>query len=175
MKSEHKTTAKALVAILFTAAMIFAVRISFSIDTDRKLKKDLLASQSTREISPDPSEQDLGWWGVFDLSRNSPATQRTLVLILLIPFGVLVTAVCRDLVGLRTIGTFAPTLLAISQVKSNWKMGVVVFLLTFGVGSLARMLLLKYKLSPVPRRGIVAVFVVLSLAATITISPFFVL
>jgi hypothetical protein len=110
---------------------------------------------------------------MFDLTRNSVSTQKTLALILLIPVGVLITAGFRNLIGIRTIGTFSPTLLAISQVKANWKVGLAVFVLTFGIGSLVRMLFFDRKLSAVPRRGIVAVFVALSLAAAISASERF--
>ena len=173
MKSESKTTALMFTGIVLVVILILVIRTSCFQHSFRIPGKDLWTSQRIQETLPDPNSQSCAWWEIFDLSRNSPATQKTLALILLIPFGVLITACCRNLIGLRTIGTFSPTLLAISQVKADWKVGVVVFLLTFGVGSFVRMFLLKYKLSSVPRRGIIAVFVVLSLAVAITVSERF--
>lgn len=61
---------------------------------------------------------------ILDFRRLSASSQRTLSLILLIPAGTLVTAAYRRFTGFRTMGTFSPTLLALSQTKSDWKIGL---------------------------------------------------
>jgi hypothetical protein len=121
----------------------------------------------------EPNSPSRTLWEALDLTSNSPATQKSLALILLIPVGALITAAFRNLIGMRTIGTFSPTLLAISQVKADWRVGVAVFVSTFGVGCLVRMLFLKRRLSAVARRGIVAVFVAVFLALAISASERF--
>jgi len=112
-------------------------------------------------------------WNILGFGWLPIATRRTVALILVVPVGVLITAIFQKVIGLRTIGTFSPTLLAMSQVKSDWKIGLGVFALTFGIGSLFRMFFAGLRLSAVPRRGIVAVFVVLFLAIAISISEYF--
>jgi hypothetical protein len=89
--------------------------------------------------------------------------------LLLIPVGLLITASVRSLIGIRTIGTFSPTLLALSQVRSNWKIGILIFVITFGLGTLCRLLLVKLKLSTIPRRGVIGTTVVLLLAVAISL------
>ena len=106
---------------------------------------------------------------VFDFTHTPAQTQTALSFLLLIPVGLLITALARSLVGVRTIGTFSPTLLALSQARSNWKIGIFVFVITFGLGTLCRMLLVRFKLSTIPRRGIVGTFVVLVLAVAISL------
>jgi hypothetical protein len=89
----------------------------------------------------------------LDLTRTPAQTQSALSFLLLMPVGLLITALARSLIGMRTIGTFTPTLLALSQARSDWRIGVVIFAVTFGLGSLCRMVLAKLRLSTVPRRG----------------------
>jgi hypothetical protein len=105
---------------------------------------------------------------ILDFRNLSASSQRTLSLILLIPAGTLVTAAYQRLTGLRTIGTFSPTLLALSQTRSEWKIGLLVFFTTFSVGLFFRMIFTQLKLPAVSRRGIVAVFVVLFLAIAVS-------
>ena len=43
------------------------------------------------------------------------------------PLGALLTAVLRTIIGIRTFGTFTPTLLALAFVYNDWRTGLVVF------------------------------------------------
>ena len=74
------------------------------------------------------------------------------------------------MVGIRPFGTFSPTLLALSQARSDWRIGIVIFIVTFGLGSLCRMLVMKFRLSTVPRRSVIGTFVVLALVVAISFS-----
>ena len=106
---------------------------------------------------------------ILDFRSLSDSSRKTLNLILLIPVGILVTTVYRRITGFRTIGTFSPTLLALSQTKSDWKIGLPVFLTIFAVGIFFRMIFTPLKLSAYSRRGAVAVFVVLFLAVAVSL------
>jgi hypothetical protein len=120
---------------------------------------------------PENMESDPGpIFRILDLTRTPPQTQTTLSFLLLVPVGLLITALAKSLVGIRTIGTFSPTLLALSQARSDWRIGIVIFIMTFGLGSLCRMLLMRFKLSTVPRRSVVGTFVVLALVVAISSS-----
>lgn len=77
------------------------------------------------------SEEDLGpvkntesgrarMLSVLDLTRTPAQTQVALSLLLLVPVGLLITALASA-VGIHTIGTFSPTLLALSQARSDWR------------------------------------------------------
>jgi hypothetical protein len=107
---------------------------------------------------------------IMDLQRTPAQTQRALSFLLLIPIGLLITALAKTLIGLQTIGTFSPTLLALSQARSDWRIGTVIFIATFGLGTLCRILLARYKLSIVPRRGVVGTVVVLAIVVWISLS-----
>ena len=61
---------------------------------------------------------------ILDLTRLPLEMQRVLSLILLMPLGALVTCVFRNIVGLKTSGTFTPTLLALSFVFADWRTGL---------------------------------------------------
>jgi hypothetical protein len=109
-------------------------------------------------------------WSFLDLTRTPTQTQAILSFLLLIPVGLLITALAGSVVGIQTIGTFSPTLLALSQARSDWRIGTVIFIITFGLGSFCRMLLMRFKLSTVSRRSVIGTFVVSSLVIIISFS-----
>jgi len=130
------------------------------------------ADITLRDTQKIPSDHNLSLkrlLTILDFRSLSEPSQRTLSLILLIPAGTLVTAAYRRLTGFRTIGTFSPTLLALSQTKSDWKIGLPVFFMIFSVGILFRMIFTGLKLPGIPRRGVVSVFVVLFLAVAVSL------
>jgi uncharacterized protein (UPF0333 family) len=106
----------------------------------------------------------------LNLTHIPAQSQATLFFLLLVPVGLLITAMAGSVVGIRTFGTFSPTLLALSQARSDWRIGTVIFIITFGLGSLCRMLLMRFRLSTMPRRGVIGTFVVSALVVTISIS-----
>jgi hypothetical protein len=110
---------------------------------------------------------------ILDFRSLTDSSRRTVSLILLIPVGILVTAIYRRLSGFRTIGTFSPTLLALSQTKSDWKAGLPVFFAIFAVGIFFRMIFTPLKLPAFSRRGAVAVFVVLFLSVAVSFCEVF--
>ena len=173
MTRNHKTTLAAAIVISLAVVSSAAIRTVRSRKPIKIAVRDFWTPQRLEQSLTEPNSPSRTLWEALDLTSNSPATQKSLALILLIPVGALITAAFRNLIGMRTIGTFSPTLLAISQVKADWRVGVAVFVSTFGVGCLVRMLFLKRRLSAVARRGIVAVFVAVFLALAISASERF--
>jgi transglutaminase-like putative cysteine protease len=106
---------------------------------------------------------------IVDLTRLPPSMQEILALILLLPLGALITAVFRNLIGIQTFGTFAPSLVALSFVQADWRTGAVVFFVVLGIGILARSLLNKLKLLMVPRLGIILTLVVLCMIMAVSL------
>lgn len=106
---------------------------------------------------------------ILNFHSLSDSSHKTLKLILLIPAGILVTTVYRRLTGFRTIGTFSPTLLALSQTKSDWRIGLPIFLTIFAVGTFFRMIFAPLQLPAFSRRGAVTVFVVLFLTTAMSL------
>ena len=98
---------------------------------------------------------------IFDLTRLPLEMHQVLSVILLVPFGAVATAVFRTIIGVRTFGTFTPTLLALSYVYSDWRTGLIVLVVVLLLGFLSRTLLERLKLLMVPRLSVVLTLVVL--------------
>ena len=106
---------------------------------------------------------------ILNLERLPDRLQDVTALLLLIPLGALVTAVARTIIGLRTFGTFTPTLLALSFINNNLLIGLIVFLAVLVLGFSSRSLLDRLKLLLVPRLGIILTLVVLCMVFSISV------
>ncbi len=101
---------------------------------------------------------------MFDLTRLPLEMHALLSLMLLLPWGALITAVFRNIIGLRTLGTFAPALLAMSFIYAAWGTGLVVLLVVVIAGLVGRSLLERLHLLMVPRLSIVLTLIILCVA-----------
>jgi hypothetical protein len=91
--------------------------------------------------------------------------QNTFKLLLLIPLGALVVVVLRNLVGIRTSGTFMPILIALAFMQTTLLLGLLLFLIVVSVGLIMRSYLSHLNLLLVPRIASVLVFVIIIFAA----------
>ncbi len=96
----------------------------------------------------------------FSIYSLPIADQNTFKLLLLIPFGALVVVILRNLVGIRTSGTFMPILIALVFLQTRLLTGLVLFLLVVSVGLVLRSFLSRMNLLLVPRISAVLVFVI---------------
>ncbi len=87
--------------------------------------------------------------------------QNTLKWLMVFPLGILVVVLMRNVVGIPTMGTFTPMLLAMSLVKTGFWPGMICFGVIVAVGVLLRTLLSKLNLLLVPRISAVVIFVIL--------------
>lgn len=134
------------------------------------------AKYSIRRILPQPALTGLPddrFWSIADLTRLPLSMQEILALLLLLPLGALITAFFRNVVGLRTFGTFTPCLIALGFVQADWRTGAVVFIVVLCVGIFARLLLSKLKLLLVARLGIIVTLVVLCMISAVSILDYF--
>jgi hypothetical protein len=113
-----------------------------------------------------PSEATGG--SILDLTRLPETMQESVVLMLLLPLGGLVTVIARKLLRVPTLGYFTASLLAISFTHTGWKTGSLVFLLVATVGISGRTLLQQLKLVKLPRLNLVLVTVVLCLTLAVS-------
>ena len=111
---------------------------------------------------------------IFDLTRLPLNLHGTLSLMLLLPFGALVTAVFRNIVGLRTLGTFAPALLAMSFIYAAWGMALVILAVVVIVGLAGRAMLERLHLLMVPRLSIILTTIILCVVFAISLLNYFV-
>jgi len=101
----------------------------------------------------------------FSIYSLPIAEQNTFKLLLLIPLGALVVVILRNLVGIRTSGTFMPVLIALSFLQTSLLLGLVLFILVVSVGLVMRSYLSRLNLLLVPRIASVLVFVIIIYAA----------
>lgn len=102
-------------------------------------------------------------YSLFSLPIQSQAVYRV---ILMIPLGALLIVVLRNIVGLKTVGTFMPVLIAIAFRETQLLSGLILFLLIVGLGLAVRFYLEHLKLLMVPRLAAIVSVVVLMMAAT---------
>ncbi|MBN1671976.1 MAG: hypothetical protein JXR37_13135 [Kiritimatiellae bacterium] len=111
---------------------------------------------------------EAGLGRVLDLTALPLERQRTLAVILLLPFGGLLTSVLRNVVGLRTFGTFTPALLALSFVYADWLTGILILLAALLAGLAVRAGLARLQILAVPRLSIVLTTVVVSMVLVVS-------
>ncbi len=92
------------------------------------------------------------------------STQQTFMIMVMIPLGVLVILVLRNLIGLQTLGTFTPVLIALAFRETQLGFGIVLFTLVTALGLSLRSYLEHLKLQMLPRLSVVLTFVVVLIA-----------
>ena len=87
--------------------------------------------------------------------------QNTLKWLMIFPLAILVVVIMRNVIGVSTMGTFTPMLLAMSLVRTGFWPGLVCFSVMIALGLLMRALVAKLNLLLVPRISFVVIFVIL--------------
>lgn len=95
---------------------------------------------------------------IFGLPASEQAVFRYVVLI---PLGAFVVVVLRNLVGIATLGTFMPVLLALALLEMPLKSGLIMFSVIVGAGLWFRFLLSRLNMLVVPRVAACVVIVTL--------------
>ncbi len=91
-------------------------------------------------------------------------TQQTYKIMIMIPIGVLVILILRNLGGLQTLGTFTPVLIALAFRETQLGFGIVLFTIITALGLSLRSYLEHLKLQMLPRLSVVLTFVVVLIA-----------
>lgn len=104
-------------------------------------------------------------FSLFGLPLQSQALFRTL---LVIPLGVFLLVVLRNVVGFNTFGTFMPVLIALAFRQTGLAAGIVFFVIVLAAGLAVRLYVERLKLLLVPRLAAVLI-VVIGLMAGLTI------
>jgi hypothetical protein len=113
--------------------------------------------------------------------RNAPLIQYSLLslpvdaqaiyrILLTIPIGAFVMLILRNIIGIKTFGTFMPVLIALAFGHTNLLPGVTLFVVIVGLGLLARFLMEKLKLLLVPRLTAVLILTVVLMALVSIVS-----
>lgn len=88
------------------------------------------------------------------------ASQAVYHVFLVVPMGVLILVVMRNLIGVRTFGTFMPVLMALAFRETRLFSGILLFCLLVGAGLSVRFYLERLRLLVVPRLAAVLIAVV---------------
>jgi hypothetical protein len=88
-------------------------------------------------------------------------TQEVYRLLLTVPIGIFLLVVLRNVVGMRTFGTFMPVLIALAFRETQLLWGTILFSAVVAVGLLIRFYLEQLKLLLVPRLACVVIVVIL--------------
>lgn len=100
----------------------------------------------------------------FSLQGLPIETQLVYRVLLSVPIGVLLLVILRNIVGIKTFGTFMPVLIAMSFRETQLLWGIILFCLVVGIGLAIRFYLEKLKLLLVPRLASVLIFVIITMA-----------
>ena len=100
----------------------------------------------------------------FSLLELPIDVQNTYRVLLLVPLGALIIVLLRNVIGIRTFGTFMPVLIALSFRETQLLGGVVMFTLIVALGLAIRFYLEHLKLLLVPRLAAVVIVVILLMA-----------
>lgn len=91
-------------------------------------------------------------------------TQQTYQIMIMIPLGVMVILILRNLGGLQTLGTFTPVLIALAFRETQLGFGIMLFTIITTLGLALRSYLEHLKLQMLPRLSVVLTFVVVLIA-----------
>ena len=137
-------------------------------------KLETLKIQKTQTSAPDNLHigTSKNIFEIFNLSRIAPAGREALALLILLPIGVLFTELLRQFVGIRTYGTFTPTLLAMAAVYVDIATAIVIFsiVIIFGVAGRS---LMPSQLSRVARLSIIFTMVATIMVFAVSTLIFF--
>lgn len=92
-------------------------------------------------------------------------TQEVYRLLLTVPIGIFLLVILRNVVGMRTFGTFMPVLIALAFRETQLLWGAILFSTVVAVGLLIRFYLEQLKLLLVPRLASVVIVVILVMTA----------
>jgi len=126
------------------------VRVNFSLD-----KSELTAINLAKLTAEGNSLTEYSFYTL------PISTQLAYQIMLMIPFGVLIILLLRNVIGINTLGTFTPVLVALAFRETGLGFGVVFFSIIVFFGLLLRSYLEHLKLQMLPRLSIVLTFVVL--------------
>jgi hypothetical protein len=101
-------------------------------------------------------------WSLYGLPLQ---TQFVFRLLLAVPVGVFLLVVLRNVIGIKTFGTFMPVLIALAFRETHLVWGIILFSLVVFSGLLVRLYLEHLKLLLVPRLASVLIVVILFMAA----------
>ena len=131
------------------------VKLEFSI-SQREQDRTLVAEQRARQMGS----------RLMDLSLFSlpVSVQNVYRILLMVPVGAFLIVILRNVIGIRTFGTFMPILISLSFRETGLLLGMILFSLLIFLGLLIRFYLEYLELLMVPRLAAVLIIVIILMA-----------
>lgn len=130
-------------------------------------------AQPVAQVAKERASASRSWLGKTLLNDLPVSTQNVYRTLLVIPIGALIVAFVRTVIGIPTLGTFMPILIAIAFRETELAWGIFLFTTIAGVGLMLRFYLEHLHLLLVPRLCAVLIFVILMMLAVSLISANF--
>ena len=91
--------------------------------------------------------------------------QQVYRVLMMVPLGVLLLVVLRNVVGVKSFGTFMPVLIALSFRETQLLLGIALFVTIIGIGLTVRLWMDNLRLLVVPRLATVLIVVIIVMAS----------
>ncbi|KFN42761.1 UUP1 family membrane protein [Arenimonas metalli] len=131
------------------------------------VSRNLADAMAIAERRLEVQDANLVRYSLLSLPLQAQETYRVL---LMVPIGAFIMLLLRNLVGVKTYGTFMPVLIALAFRETALVAGVTLFVLVVGFGLLVRFYLERLRLLLVPRLTAILILVVLLMAAVSVLS-----
>jgi 7 transmembrane helices usually fused to an inactive transglutaminase/Inactive transglutaminase fused to 7 transmembrane helices len=131
------------------------IKVEFSV-SQREQDRTLVAEQRARQMGSRLMEYSL-----FSLPVSVQNVYRVL---LMVPVGAFLIVILRNVVGIKTFGTFMPILISLAFRETELVWGMILFSLLIFLGLLIRFYLEYLKLLMVPRLAAVLIIVIILMA-----------
>ncbi len=136
-------------------------RVSFS------MQRSLADALETAKARLEARDRNLIAYSLLDLPLQA---QEVYKILLLVPIGAFIMLILRNLVGIKTFGTFMPVLIALAFNWTGLLPGVALFFVVITMGLLVRFYMERLKLLLVPRLTAVLIVVVILMALVSVVS-----
>lgn len=136
-------------------------KVEYSV-TERTQDRTLVAEQRARQMGSRLME--------YSLFSLPVATQNVYRVLLMVPIGAFLIVFLRNVIGLKTFGTFMPILIALAFRETELLWGMLLFSLLVAIGLVIRFYLEYLKLLLVPRLAAVLIIVIILMVVVSLIS-----
>mgnify|MGYP003647732361 FL=1 len=131
--------------------------LKIEVTANQRIMSSIMLAQSVAERK----ENKLWALSLYDLPLQS---QQTFEIILMIPIGVMLILLLRNVIGLETLGTFTPVLIGLAFRETQVFWGVILFTVITALGLSLRSYLEHLHLQLLSRLSVVLTFVVIVMA-----------
>ncbi|MEZ5455759.1 MAG: inactive transglutaminase family protein [Lysobacteraceae bacterium] len=131
------------------------------------VSRNLADAIATAERRLEVQNADVVRYSLLSLPLQTQSVYRVL---LMIPIGAFLMLLLRNIVGIKTFGTFMPVLIAIAFRETQILAGVLLFVTVVGAGLLVRFYMERLRLLLVPRLTSVLIIVVILMAVVSVVS-----